>query len=314
MRFKSLEAFCAAVEEKTISGAARRLYLSQPSVSERLAVLEREAGVELLKRSRRGVELTQHGVVVYEQARKLLEEARTLEDTLDALSKENDTKIRFAACMTVGERILPQLLWRFKKRMPEAVPLIFMGNDPEVLSAVNGGEMSIGVVASGECQESLECASFLEDELVIAVAPSHSWAGSSISPEDLSEEPFISREEGSAIKAVAEQKLEELGHINLDIHMELASTTAIKEVVEEGWAFSIFSRADIQRKLQSGALLEVPGFSIPWSFTLIRRRSAVLSRAEESFYRFLLEVRNPDVEGPQSSTNYAGQALSPRKR
>lgn len=78
MRFKSLEAFCAAVEEKTISGAARRLYLSQPSVSERLAVLEREAGVELLKRSRRGVELTQHGVVVYEQARKLLEEARTL--------------------------------------------------------------------------------------------------------------------------------------------------------------------------------------------------------------------------------------------
>lgn len=302
MRFKSLEAFCAAVEEKTISGAARRLYLSQPSVSERLAVLEREAGVELLKRSRRGVELTQHGAVVYEQATKLLEEARTLENTLGALNKENDAKVRFAACITVGERILPQLLWRFKKQMPEAVPMVFMGNDPEVLSAVNSGEMSIGIVTSEECREPFECTPFLDDELVVAVAPGHPWAGDSISPEDLSEEPFISREEGSAIKAVAEQTLEELGQVHLDIHMELASTTAIKEIVEEGWAFSIFSRADIQRKLHSGALVEVPGFSLPWSFALIRRRSAVLSCAEELFYNFLVETEKPAIEILQSST------------
>lgn len=303
MRFKSLEAFCAAVEEKTISGAARRLYLSQPSVSERLAVLEREAGVELLKRSRRGVELTHHGSIVYEQASKLLEEARTLEDTLDTLSKENSTKIRFAACITVGERILPHLLWQFKKQMPEAVPLIFMGNDPEVLRAVNSGEMSIGIVTSGECQEHFECVPFLEDELVVTVAPNHPWAEINISPDELSEEPFISREEGAAIKEVAEHKLEELGQIHLDVHMELASTTAIKEVVEEGWAFSIFSRADIQRKLQSGALVEVPGFSIPWSFTLIRRRSAVLSCAEERFYKFLAETEKPAIEVVQSSTH-----------
>ena len=84
VKFRSLEAFCAAVEEGSISGAARRMYLSQPSVSERLAELEREAGTPLLIRSRRGVSPTARGETLYAMARHVLEEVREIESTLRA--------------------------------------------------------------------------------------------------------------------------------------------------------------------------------------------------------------------------------------
>lgn len=290
MKLRSLEAFCTAIEEKSISAAARRMYLSQPSVSERLAELEREAGVSLLKRSRLGVDLTLEGATLYEQARKVLEEVRALESTIHNLRNRDDMKLRFASCVTVGDRLLPECLWSFRDRMPEVVPMVLMGNDPEVLSTVKSGEAPMGIVAGDECYDYFRCTPLIDDELVVAVAPRHPWAQRHIIPEDLPNEPFIAREKGSAIRELTEQTLEDMGGIKLDIQMELGSTTAIKEVVEEGWAFSIFSRADIQRKLDAGLLVEVEGFSMSWSFKLIRHPSASLTFAEQRFYEFLLDM------------------------
>ena len=292
MKLKSLEAFCSAVEERSISGAARRMYLSQPSVSERLAELEREAGVPLLRRSRLGVEATLEGAAFYERAYKLVAEVRALEHTLHTLRNKDDMKLRFAACVMVGERLMPEYLWQFKKKMSRVVPMMITGNDREVLSAVRSGQAPLGIVAGDECFDYFEdCIPIIEDELIVAVAPTHQWAQRRISPEDLSDEPYISREEGSKIKALMETTLADMGLAKLDVQMETGSTTAIKEVVEEGWGFSIFSRTDIRRKLSSGALVEVEGFSIPWSFKLIRNSSVDLTIAEHRFHEFLMEKK-----------------------
>ena len=75
----------------------------------------------------------------------------------------------------------------------------------------------------------------------------------------------------------------------MDVEMELGSTTAVKKAIESGQGFSILSRADVQRKLETGALVEVKGFSVPWSFKLIRHPTAPLSIAEKRFHEFLVD-------------------------
>lgn len=291
MKLRSIEAFCAAVEEKSISAAARRMYLTQPTVSERLAELERETQVPLLQRSRRGVQLTAEGAVFYEQARKVLDEVKALRSTVQNLRDEGDTKLRFAACVTVGERLLPEWLWQFKKRTPKVVPMVLMGNDQAVLNIVRSGETPIGIVASDENHDGFESTTVVDDELVVVVAPSHPWAHKRISPEELSSKPFISREQGSTIRSVIEQTLKSMGDISLNVQMELGSITAVKEAIESGLGFSILSRADVQRKLEAGTLVQVEGLSIPWSFKLIRHPSAPLSTVEKDFYEFVLSMR-----------------------
>lgn len=308
MKLRSLEAFCAAVEEKSISAAARRIYLSQPSVSEKLIEMEREAQVPLLRRSRSSIELTPEGITIYEQARKILNQVKALELTLRNLRHKDDMKLRFAACVTVGERLLPGWLRRFESKMPGIVPTVFMGNDLEVTHIVEGGEIPIGIVASDESCDAFESAPILDDELVIVVGPTHPWAQQQISLEDLSSEPFISREKEATVRVVAERTLEEKG-ITLSVQMELGSTIAVEEVIESGRGFSILSRADVRRRLEAGTLVEVEGFSIPWDFKLIRRPSAHLSLAEQLFCEFLLNGRK--LTGSASHNHYQDTEPSP---
>ena len=291
MKLRSIEAFCAAVEEKRISAAARRMYLSQPSVSKRLSELEREAKVALLVRTRSGVEPTAQGEAFYEQARKVLEEVAILRSVMRDLQDTRGVRLRFAACMSVGEHTLPGWLWRFRQQMPEIIPTVSIGNDPRILNLVKSGEASLGIVASDECYYDFESEAIMHDELVVAVAPTHPWARRHIEPEDLSRQAFISREKGSVIRALVERKLEEIDeNICLNIQMELGNITAIKSVVEGGEAFSIFSRSDLQSRLSTGRMVEVKGFSIPCSFKLIRRPSATLNLAEKGFHEFLLKM------------------------
>jgi DNA-binding transcriptional LysR family regulator len=191
--------------------------------------------------------------------------------------------------------------------MPESVPMIFMGNDPRILNLVKSGDAPLGIVASDECYDSFESEAILYDELVVAVAPAHPWAQQHIGPGDLSKGAFISREKGSMIRALVERKLEEVDeNISLNVQMELGSITAIKRVVEEGWAFSIFSRADLQKKLKAGSMVEVKGFSIPCSFKLIRQPSATLNLAEQRFYEFLLKMHKLGSGSPAFKTPEPG--------
>lgn len=297
MKLRSIEAFCAAVEEKSISAAARRMYLTQPTVSERLAELERETQLPLLERSRRGVQLTDEGMTFYEQARKVLDEMKALSSTVRNLRNEEDTRLRVAACVTVGERLLPEWLWQFKDRTPEVVPMVFVGNDPAVLAVIKSGEIPIGIVAGDYACEDFESTTVLEDELVVVVAPDHPWAQRRVCPEDLSGGSFIAREHGSALRTVVEQTLKDMGDISLNVQMELGSNTAVKEAIESGMGFSILSRADVQSKLEAGKLVQVEGLSIPWSFKLIRHPTANLSRVEKEFYKFALEIREQPKVG-----------------
>lgn len=292
MKLRSLEAFCAAVEERTISGAARRMYLSQPSVSERLAELEREAQVPLLKRSRQGVEPTEQGVLLYEHARRVLDDIHGLDRVLHTLRTKRDMKLRFAASSTLGEHLLPEWLGDFRKRTPKTSPEVFVGNTQEVVERVARGEVVFGVIEGEEhYHSSVESLPLLDDELVVVVSPRHPWSRREIIVEDLPKEPFISREKGSGTREVIEHALAEMGGISLNIQMEIGSTSSIKEAIEAGLGFSILSRAAIRVEVGGGNLAIAEGVMISRRFSLIRHPSATMSPAEKSFYNYLMRVR-----------------------
>lgn len=292
MKLPAYQAFCAAVETGSISAAARQLYLAQPTVTERIADLERTAKVPLLERSKRGVVPTTEGSVLYEHARGLLAEVETLESTLELALKDlrerNDLKLRFAAGVVVGEYLLSKWLRGFEVDMPGIIPEVFIGPDPEVMRKVGAGEAPLGVVADESCYDLFDCVTIFRDELILVVRSDHPWAKRKVSVSEFGSEPFISRERQSSMNTFTERLLREVGAPPLKVHLELRNLTAMKEAVEAGIGFSILPRAAIQRKLEAGILAEVRGFSMPWDYQLIRNRSVPLSIAEDRFREFLI--------------------------
>src|SRR5215208_1056392 len=85
MDTRQLAAFCAVVERKSFSQAARRLGISQPAVSLQIRSLEERLGRQLLDRSGRRVEPTEAGLRLYRSAQRMLAlEEQLLDEIADA--------------------------------------------------------------------------------------------------------------------------------------------------------------------------------------------------------------------------------------
>src|SRR5260221_14299886 len=72
MEVRELRAFTAVAEEGSVSAAARRLHLSQSALSQTVQSLERQLGVQLLRRSSTGVTATEAGRMLLREARALI--------------------------------------------------------------------------------------------------------------------------------------------------------------------------------------------------------------------------------------------------
>ena len=91
MNLKQLEAFVKVAETKNFSEAARRLYLTQPTVSAHVAALERELDVCLLQRNTKTVELTDAGRELHGYAEEMLRIERKIKEHFGLREKEKRT-------------------------------------------------------------------------------------------------------------------------------------------------------------------------------------------------------------------------------
>lgn len=81
MEVRVLRYFIEVVQEKNISNAAKRLHISQPTLSRQLMDLEKELGITLLERGHRQIKLTQEGYYLYDGHKRLLASLTKLKPT-----------------------------------------------------------------------------------------------------------------------------------------------------------------------------------------------------------------------------------------
>jgi DNA-binding transcriptional LysR family regulator len=109
MDLRGLECFLAVADEGSISRAAAALHMTQPPLTVRLQALERELGVNLLVRHRRGVHLTAAGRLLAERSRRLLAELAETTDIVRAVGTGTRGTLQVAVGHTVSPRLLPHL-------------------------------------------------------------------------------------------------------------------------------------------------------------------------------------------------------------
>lgn len=118
-RLQQLRGFCYAVQAGSISKAAERMYLSQPSVSLQIQALERELNVTLFERRGPRIRLTPEGQVLYELALPLLEGLDTLPETFAARRGSLESgELNIAAGESTILYLLPDIVHRFAEKYP----------------------------------------------------------------------------------------------------------------------------------------------------------------------------------------------------
>jgi len=115
---RALEAFVHSVELGSLSGAARALDTTQPTVSKLVAGLERSLGVRLLRRSAAGLSLTEEGQRFHERARRVLEDyGDAVSDAREGLHQPRGL-LRMSAPVTLGQRHLNAMALEFLALYP----------------------------------------------------------------------------------------------------------------------------------------------------------------------------------------------------
>ena len=292
MELRKLEVFCKVVELKSFTRAAEAVLLSQPTVSEHIRSLEEELGQKLIDRMGRDVEPTPVGRLLYSYAVRIL---RIQRDALQAVEQYGGKligRIMLGASTIPGTYILPGLIGQFRDRYPPIQATLRIAGSQLIAAQVLDGELEIGVVGARWTEKGLEWIRHFNDRLTLIVSAGHRWAGRrEVTFAELTEEPFILRENESGTRKVVEQILEEHGirPASLMEVAEIGSTAAIIEAVRAGIGVSVLSARAVEREVRAGnlAALALKGVQLERPFYLIRRRNRELSPAAAVFWAYL---------------------------
>ena len=249
---QQLEALVALAEERSFSEAAKKMLLSQPSMSKHIKNLEIFVNRPLINRTKTGISLTQEGSILYGYAKKVLrlrDEARekilSLRTPYRAMSRRTSTIPR----PTSPAKARPEKNLLTSRHIPSS-------DSDEVIDMVLGGQVEIGFIGKTINDRRLHCEPVWDDELIL-VAPNGHRIGElrEASIEDILHEPFILREKGSGTRSIFESYLNEhdLPHLSrFSISCELGSSEAVKEAVIAGLGISVLSIHAVRREIGQG--------------------------------------------------------------
>ena len=119
MELKELRYFRKVAEFGTLSKAATYLHIAQPALSRHMQKLEHEFGVELLKRTSRGVMATRAGQVLLERTLHLREEMEEIHREVSRFAKQPRGVLRVALGYPLAVLMVPRLVKAYKARCPE---------------------------------------------------------------------------------------------------------------------------------------------------------------------------------------------------
>jgi DNA-binding transcriptional LysR family regulator len=193
MDLHRLRLLCEVADRGSLSAAASALSYSTSSVSEQMAVLEREAGLRLLERGARGVRLTDAGSLVVERARELLAGAAALRSDLDDLAGLRAGRLRVGAFPTAGARLLPRAVAAFRARHPDVRLELTEADPDDALARLAARELDMALVYRFDDYEPpLEGVELLVDELRVVLPAAHRLARRRrIDLGDLAQDPWV---------------------------------------------------------------------------------------------------------------------------
>lgn len=188
MELRQLRYFTAVAETLNFSRAAETLYISQSALSQQIADLEREMGVELLRRSKRSVELTAAGRALLQEAKKLLHQSEKLVPYVRGQTETKDRDLLLGVDYSVDlgygpsfRVMLTDTIYALRKQMPGLRPVFRMCDHEDLVRALDLGTVDLGFflhfsdTLEGECRSALESRVLRQEEMVLVLRSGHAF-------------------------------------------------------------------------------------------------------------------------------------------
>ena len=173
--------FRTVAHKQSFSRAARSLSLSQPSVSNQVASLERELGIRLLKREPGGLTLTREGEILLEHADVIADRFQLASAQLALAAHANRERLRIGAFPTALAGLVPAAIANLRLQHPDIRVTVEEGATDDLPARVRTGELHLAVAFQDISQPRIEPPGLqrrdlLRERFMVALPPKHPLA------------------------------------------------------------------------------------------------------------------------------------------
>ena len=271
---RRLSYFLAVVDEGSVTRAAQRLHVAQPSLSQSIRGLEAELCAELFHRVGRGLRLSAAGEALVGPARRVLRAADEARDAISGVVELKTGRLEIAALATLAVDPMADLIGRFRDRYPGIEVRV---HEPEsadgVRALVRDGTCELGAAHLPLTGGQLISHLLGEQELLFVLPPeSIAQADRPLGARELARTPLVVSPPGTSTRILLEQALTAVG-VTPEIAVETAAREAIVPLVLAGAGAALLPAPLAREAQRRGATVRSARPKITRTVGLVHRAS-----------------------------------------
>lgn len=283
-----LHVFAAAAETGSITKAAERLHLTQPTVSVQIKQLGEQLGLPVIEIIGKRLFVTEAGQAVLEHYRNLIESEELLQSKIAALRGLQQGRLKISFVST-AKYLIPAVLGRFCQDYPDIDISMHVQNRGQVIDRLKANKDDLYVMTRPPLELPVHAEPFMPNPLVVIAPRSHPLSRKTrVELRDLEEARLILREKGSGTRMAVDEHIARHG-LTLNVKFELGSNESIWQAVAGGLGLSIISRHALMSHAPDSPVCElaVDSFPIPATWYLVHPQGKILSPLARRFLDYL---------------------------
>jgi LysR family transcriptional regulator, low CO2-responsive transcriptional regulator len=305
-----LQIFLTVVRNKSVSKAARDLYMTQPAVSIQLKNFQAQFDIPLTEIIGRRLYVTSFGMEVATVAEEILQKATSIEHRLLAFKGLMTGKLKLASVST-GKYIMPYFITGFVNEHSGIELSLEVDHRDRVLKCLENNEVDMALVSvlpeGIDVEEEL-----LMPNLLYLVGPKQYQMQQPMAVQHVSDLQAIYREKGSGTRMVLEKYMSE-ANLSPRVKLELTSTEAVKQAVIAGLGVSVLSVFSMHFELLQGDIKILPasGFPLKSDWRLIWLKNKTLTPVAKAYLDYVRSEKQAIIQQHFSWLKEIGAAIEP---
>lgn len=298
VEFRHLRVFAEVVRHGGFTRAAEVIHATQSTVSKAISQLENEVGKPLLRRHRRGIELTRVGEIVYRRAQVMLAQRELLADELHALSGTPQVTLKLGFSRMETSTFFGRALAEFRRRHPDVEISIAVEAESQIVRRLLKGDLDLAGLVSPR-DPGLEVLELQREPVFVLLSRENPLAlRSRIGIADLEDQHLVLLEEKCQLNEMVVGALAQAG-ILAPVAIKTSQVGLIHELVAENIGIGFLPRALALNRLHPMVVaMPLEGFEPQWTYTLAWARAARLSPVARAWVAVARAVHAfPEVAG-----------------
>jgi DNA-binding transcriptional LysR family regulator len=296
VELRQLKYFIAIIESGSFSKAANECHVVQSALSQQIATLEAELGVQLLVRSAQGVTPTGAGLLFHRHAQHLLKQVEHAKTAVHASDGKPRGRVAIGLPTSTAATLSLPLLEACLSLYPGIHLHLMEGLSRQMHQALINAKADMVIQFSGQSEHGLRARRLLTEELFIVRANPDGTARPEVGTIPLSrlcKMPLLLPERGNGLRDLVEQQLATLG-VAVTPLAELGSLTTIIEATEKGIGATLLPWGAFHRHYVSGTVRadRLDDLTIKRGLMLCVSETLPLTEAAQALHGLVITVVN----------------------